>query len=259
MQKTLTWALICFPSQNLNRALRMKDLGVVDSVSATRQHANYCKQLSRFGFSLLTLPSDTRYPDSVFVEDPAVIIEDTLIITRLRRKERIGEEERIKTILLPFFDKVSSITAPGFIEGGDVLIAKQHLYVGLSKRTNIEGANQLAEIARNLFGYPTTIFKIPESYLHLKGEATYHPSSDTITVSEEIADHFRDSSSRLIVTPSNERFGANCISSKNAILIHKGRVKTKKLLRDLGFDVLEIDLSEFEKVDGAMTCLSKLF
>ncbi len=139
------------------------------------------------------------------------------------------------------------------------------MYIGLSRRTNYEGAEQLARIAKDTFGYSTTMIDIPETYLHLKGEATYHPSyngsrKDIITVSEEIVDRFAESFCKLVVTPVEERFGGNNISDNGTILVHKGRNKTSALLKKEGFNVQEIDLSEFEKIDGAMrSCLSKLY
>jgi dimethylargininase len=256
-------ALVCPPSDTVREGLRIKYLGDVDIAKAREQHEAYCQALESLGFTLLKISPDSRYPDSVFVEDPAVIIEDTLIITRLRRKERRGEEVEIKRVLTPFFRRVMHVEAPGFIEGGDVLAALGRLYIGLSRRTNSHGAEQLARIAWNNFRCRTSIFEIPKNYLHLKGGVTFHGNAGakrgTLTVSEEIARHFSESGHELVVTPAEERFGGNCISSDGKFFIHAGRPKTKKLLIDCGFRVRELQMSEFEKIDGAMTCLSKLF
>lgn len=254
-------ALVCLPADTLDQGLRMKNLGEVDIKEAQRQHRAYCGALREFDFSLVQLPPDNRYPDSVFVEDPAVITKDTLIITRLRKTERSGEEKRVERALVPFFQNITRIKAPGFVEGGDVLVTPNKLYIGLSERTNTEGAEQLAQIVRDHCGYTTKIFEIPKHFLHLKGEVTYHQNSQRgiITVSEEIAYHFSDSDCKLIVTPADERFGANCISRGSIIFIHARRQKTKQLLEQSGFHVRELEMSEFEKIDGALTCLSKLF
>jgi len=258
------YALVCPPAKTVANAVRMKHRGEVDYEKATLQHKSYCNVLSSFGYSLITLPLNDGYPDSTFVEDPAIIIENILVVTRLRHPKRQGEEELIENALKPYFSGVFRIEPPGFIEGGDVLITNGHLYIGLSKRTNEDGAEQLAKLVKDNLLYEATIFEIPETYLHLKGEATYHRAEcacreDFITVSEEIYPHFYRPWQKFVVTPAEERFGGNNISNNGLIFIHKGRKKTKKILEKEGLITKEIDLSEFEKIDGAMTCLSKLF
>jgi len=255
---------VCLPVDTVDRGLRLEDLGEVDVAKAKKQHRRYCFALEHLGYTLVQIPPDNRYPDSVFVENPAVIIQDTLIITRLRREERQGEEIRLEQALAPLFPHVLHIEEPGFIEGGDVLVTDDRLYIGLSGRTNAEGAEQLARIARDLFGLTIDIFEIPKHFLHLKGGISYHKGTHAskkaiITVSEEIMSHFSNSGYELLVIPAEERFGANCISVDRKIFIHGGRDRTKRLLKERGFQVWDLWMSEFEKIDGALTCLSKLF
>jgi len=242
----------------------MKYLGKVDIDKARKQHKMYCAALELLGVNVIEMPADSSYPDSVFVEDPAVIIRDILIITRLRRKERQGEERKLEESLSPFFSHVFHIEEPGFIEGGDVLVTDDTLFIGLSGRTNSEGAEQLAKIARDNCGYKAKIFEIPKHFLHLKGGASFHLAKDMasrniITVTEEMAPHFAGCGYKVIVIPAEERFGANCISGNGEVFIHAGRPTAKRLMEKAGLMVHEIEMSEFEKIDGAMSCLSKLF
>jgi dimethylargininase len=258
------YALVCHPGDTVDRGLRMNDLGQVDVSLLKDQHRTYCRVLEELGFTLLEMSPDNIHPDSVFVEDPAVIINSTLISTRLRCVERQGEEETLKNKLLAFFSDITQIEPPGYVEGGDVLVTNDRLYIGLSNRTDHNGAEQLARLARDRQGYSSEVFEIPAGYLHLKGEATFHrytvhDGKNVITASEEIASYFEDSGCKLIVTPASERFGGNCISENGRIIIHAGRPRTRRLLVNYGFDVREIPMSEFEKIDGALTCLSKLF
>ena len=192
-----------------------------------------------------------------------MIIEDALIIARLKHRTRQGEEVGVEEVLKPFFSKIFCIKTPGFIEGGDVLLVNNHLYIGLSTRTNRSGAEQLACIAKQCFGYDATFLEVPPSLLHLKGGVTYHRASlktpDVITVTQELAVFFEDVSRQLIVIPQEEHFGANGISDSGKILIHEGRPQTKKALEDFNFCVHDLPMSEFEKIDGALSCLSKLF
>ena len=112
-------AVVCFPADTLDCGLRLKDLGEVDIPLARKQHDEYCAALERLGYFIMRLPPDNRYPDSVFVEDPAVIIEDTLVVTRMQRGARQGEEMALEKILTPLFSKVFTIQPPGCLEGGD--------------------------------------------------------------------------------------------------------------------------------------------
>ncbi len=254
-------ALVCKPAKTIGKGLRLKDTGDPDFEKTKLQHSDYMNALKNFGYELITMPPCKEFPDSVFVEDPAIIISDTLIITRLRSPKRSGEEAKVLNALLPYFNKIFQVPFPGFIEGGDVLIANQKIYIGLSGRTDQNGADGLAKIARDHSRFShidIKIFEIPKNWLHLKGGVSYH-KNNVITASENIARHFESSGSRLIVTPGDERFGANCISEGTSMLVHKDRKKTKAIIEKAGFTTKEIDLSEYDKIDGAMTCLSKLF
>jgi len=258
------YAIVCLPSDALNRGLKMKYLGEVNVNEAKKQHKTYCAALKHLEFKIIEMPANSNYPDSVFVEDPAVIINDLLVTTRLRRKERSGEENALRASLSPFFSRIFKIKEPGFIEGGDVLVTDDQLFIGISHRTNAEGADQLAKIARDYCGYKANIFEIPKHFLHLKGGASFHLAKDMasrniIIVTEEMAHNFSGSGYKLLVVPAEERFGANCISGNGEVFIHSGRENARKLFEEAGFVVHELLMSEFEKIDGAMSCLSKLF
>ena len=256
--------LVRLPANTVDQGLRIDDRGAVDVCRAKDQHAAYCEELKRLGYSVdVTLPPDDRYPDSVFVEDPALIVEDTLIITRLKRLERRGEELAMEAVLKPFYGNAEYILDPGFVEGGDVLVTDGYLYIGISNRTDWHGAEQLARIAHNNHGYRSVFITIPDSHLHLKGEVSYHRvDRGIITVSERLAPDFRGAKEKLVVIPVREakqRFGANCISNGRKILIHGGCMEARKILEADGFSVQEVPLDEYDKIDGAMTCMSKFF
>ncbi|MBI2451318.1 MAG: N(G),N(G)-dimethylarginine dimethylaminohydrolase [Parcubacteria group bacterium] len=259
-------AVVRKPGMSIQNGLRLKDLGEVDPKKAKIQHLNYCQALENMGFKLIILPPLEKYPDSVFVEDSAIIAKETLITTRLRKEERRGEEKLLEKELVKFYSDVRKIKTPGYIEGGDVLILDKGSYIGISRRTNLEGASQLSKILYKLGFKYTTFIELPSDMLHLKGAMSYHrisPNENLLIISEELYYRFKnvnlERESKVLVTPAEERFGANCINSGKDFLIHSGRKKTKALLRKKGFNVVEIDISEFEKIDGAMTCLSKFF
>lgn len=257
-------ALVRIPAKTIDQGLRLKDIGTPDVKKAIRQHQKYCETLALFGYTLIVLPPDTQYPDSVFVEDPAIILKRMLIKGQMRKLERRGEEDAVYNALALYFRHHLAIT-DGFLEGGDVLITPHCLYVGISSRTNYDGAEQLAQIAKKYYALETKFIELPKHFLHLKGQVSFHRGEHTqypgglLMVHEELVNDFCDSAYHVIVTPHNERFGANAISDANQIMIHAGRPCTKKLLEKAGFRVTPLAMSEFEKIDGALSCLSKLF
>ena len=261
--------LVRLPANSVNQGLRINDRGAVDVERAKSQHADYCEELKKLGYSIdLVLPPDDRYPDSVFVEDPALIVGNTLVVTRLRRPERQGEEILMEETLSPHHRQVLRIMDPGFVEGGDVLVTNGFLYIGLSNRTNADGALQLGRIAWEQHRYRSAFIEIPDNHLHLKGELSYHPDSNMVTVSERLMPGFSKAQrsmgaqEKLVVIPagdSAQRFGANCISHGQKMLIHGGCVEARRILEAEGFEVCEVLLDEYDKIDGAMTCMSKFF
>lgn len=259
------YALVRSLAEIIAAGLRIVDVGKPDGQRAQHQHILYCQSLIGLGFTLLHLPPDSRFPDSVFVEDPAVILEDVLVTARLKHPKRHSEEARITEALRPYFssDNISYIQPPGFLEGGDVLIAGKQLYIGLTERTNREGAEQLAAIANEQCGMETTLIPLPNDTLHLKGVASFHEESPTtpsvITVDERFASSLANTSHVVVRTLTTERFGANCLADGDRILVHEWATDAGRQLAELGFSVQFIDTSEFAKIDGAMTCLSKVF
>lgn len=261
------YALVCLPSKNLDNGLKIKDLGRVNLRRAKKQHLEYVTALSVFlGYCPITMPPDPDHPDSVFVEDPAVVIQDALVMTRLRRRERRGEEERVFETLVGLFGYTYFIKPPGYLEGGDVIVTDRVIYVGISGRTNHAGADQLDRIARRHFGLRVKKVELAKNFrdrnLHLKGGMSFHEvegKPGLLLVSEEIAHNFKNDGFEILSTPTEERFGANCISERMKIVAGSGRPRTRRLLEDRGFEICDVDTSEFVKIDGALTCLSKIF
>ena len=142
-----------------------------------------------------------------------------------------------------------------------MLVTDDTLYIGLSKRTDIVGINQLSRIAEPL-GYNTKTIILPDDRLHLKGEVTYHPDTNTITTTPRLAPEFKNAQQRIIEIPVDDglgRFGANCISKGNKIITTSECPMAEKILSGYGYEVFPVDLSEFNKIDGAMSCLAKFF
>jgi len=256
MTLVFTRGIVRKPSKNLQDGLTTSNLGKPDYIKAIKQHSTYIIALKKCGMEIITLDSDERFPDSTFVEDTAVVNKDLAIITNLGAPSRRGEEKEIKTVLERYVDIVKSIKNPGTLEGGDVLRIEDTYYIGLSTRTNEGGANQFKKILK-VYGYSCSIVPLI-NFLHLKSGVAYIGDNNLI-VSGEFKDSpiFKDFN-RIEVEP-NEQYAANCIKVNNYILIAKGFKKLKKSVSSLGYEILEIDMSEFRKMDGGLSCLSLRF
>jgi dimethylargininase len=256
--------IVCPPPLSIDQGLRMEEFGRVDPERAREQHAEFCTLLEDWlDYEIVErLVPDESKPDCEFVEDPAVVLPGKVaVVARLRATSRSGEEEPLRRALEAYYPTVR-ILPPGYLEGGDVLVTRDRLCIGISERTNQEGASQLARIGA-LHGYAAEFIPIPKDKLHLKGECSYHPEHDFVVASERLTGDLRKAGvRRLVIIPAGEnpreRFGANCISSGNKFLVHAGCETAGRVLTGLGFKVRFVDLSEFDKVDGAMTCLWKL-
>jgi dimethylargininase len=243
-------------SKNFQDGLTNSDLGKPDYSKALKQHSSYINALKKCGMEIITLPADERFPDSTFVEDTAVVNEDLSIIASLGAASRRGEERKIKTVLEKYFDNVESIKNPGTLEGGDVLKIENKYFIGLSSRTNKEGAKQFKNIVKK-YGYSCSIIPLI-NFLHLKTGVAYIGDNNLI-VSGELVDNpiFKDYN--LIKVGEDENYASNCITVNNYVLIAKGFKKIRNTIISLGYKILEIDVSEFRKMDGGLSCLSLRF
>ncbi len=222
--------------------------------AAIMQHEHYCEILEAIGLELTVLEADERFPDGCFVEDTAVITEEVAIITRPGVSSRLGEEEAIAAVLAEE-RPLAYIRAPGTLDGGDVMRIGSHFYIGLSGRTNEEGARQLADIL-DQYGYSSSIVPVT-SVLHLKTGIT--PLAPGLFVAiEEFAKRPEFQNSLLV--KGGDAYSANCLRINDILLIPiSSSARFKKQLADHGLSFVEAHMSEFRKMDGGLTCLSLLW
>lgn len=232
--------------------------GTPDYELALEQHAKYVQTLESLGLTVTVLEGDDRFPDSCFVEDPAVVMQECAVITNPARESRNGEKVEMLEVIRRFYrdDQIFSIEAPGTMEGGDVMLVDKHFYVGLSDRTNEEGAAQFAKIVGR-FGYAVTTVPVTEG-LHLKDFAVYLENNnlfvtETMNAAPAFADFHR------IVIPAEELYAINSLNINGTVMVPKGYPKTLQILEDLGYPTKLVDTSEFRKIDGSLTCLSLRF
>jgi len=243
------------PGKSYTNGLTSSNLGTPDYQKALEQHANYIQALEKCGVQVKVLEADERFPDSTFVEDPAIVTEKCAIITNPGAESRNDEKVEIKEVLKGFYDNIEEITK-GTVEGGDVLRVENHFYIGLSLRTNEAGAQSLKDILTK-YGY-TASFVPLSKFLHLKTGVSYL-GNNNIVVAGEFIDHPAFQHMNKIIVEDKDTYSANCILVNDYVLLPKGFENTRNKIEKLGYKVIELDMSEFEKQDGGLSCLSLRF
>ena len=247
------------PSKSLVEGITSApELGKPDYELALKQHDTYIEALKSCGVEVTVLEADERYPDSCFVEDVAVLTKNCAIITNPGAKTRKGEEKEIIETIKKFYDddKIEYIKAPGNLEGGDIMMVGNHFYIGLSARTNEEGANQLIK-ALEKHGHTGSVVTLQE-VLHLKTGLAYLENNNLLVAGEFVESPEFEKFNRIRIDET-ESYSANCIWVNDKVLVPAGYEKAKKAIEDAGYEVIVVDTSEYRKVDGGLSCLSLRF
>jgi dimethylargininase len=254
-----TQAIVRKPSENFADGLTTVDLGAPVFDKAMVQHTRYCEALERCGLTLTVLDADERYPDSCFVEDVAVIAGNCCILTRPGAQRRAGEVVSLQPTLAQFFQVLPTIKVPGTLDGGDVCEAATHCFIGISDRTNEAGASQLADFLSRL-GFTSSCVDIRGmiGILHLKSGVAYL-GDNTLVIIDALAQHPAFRGYRLIRVAAEEDYAANCVRVNDYLLIAAGFPKLQASMTAEGYRVLPLEMSEFQKMDGGLSCLSLRF
>ena len=251
-----TNAIVRSPCHNLVHGLTHADLGPPDHGKAVEQHAAYVEALRGCGLAVTVLEPDEAYPDSVFIEDTAVLCERTAVVARPGANSRRGEEKTVALVLAGLFPQLEGIRAPGTLEGGDVMRAGDRFFVGLSARTNGDGAQQLAAMLRR-HGYEV-LFVPLRRVLHLKTGISYLEDNRLLAAGEFLRDPLL-SSFAAIPVPTGESYAANSLWVNGRVLVPAGFPGTRKAIEKAGCETVPLDVSEFRKLDGGLSCLSLRF
>jgi dimethylargininase len=242
-------------------SLRM-DLGVrtyvgreqLDFSRVLDQHADYCRALAAAGATVRVLEVNSRFPDGVFIEDTAVILDNLAVVASMGTSARAAETGGIEQVLSEYCDIVR-IAPPATLEGGDVLQVGKTLLVGLSRRTNSAGVEALAQIARPL-GYEEQVVPV-RGCLHLKTACTALPDG-RLLVHPSWLDVSALRTFPLIPIPPQEPWSANVLPLGQTVLLATAHVRMAELIAKLGFETRTVEISEFARAEGGVTCLSLL-
>ena len=220
-----------------------------------QQHAAYVAALQDIGLDVSIMDPLTAHPDAYFVEDTAVVTPHIAVITNPGADSRKGETDSISRMLAQFRD-VRYIQAPGTVDGGDVLMVGTHFFIGISERTNQEGARQLGAI---LGEFGNTWVTVPVGAgLHFKSSVNYI-GENTLLVTNDFEEHELLKGYEKIVVDPDENYAANTLYVNDHLIMPAGYPKTRRQLDKLKSSILELDVSEVRKMDGGLTCMSLRF
>ena len=220
-------AIIRKPNQSIQNGLSSKNLPPQYEI-VLKEHTNYVKSIKEAGLKINLLEPLEEYPDSIFVEDPALTYKSNIIILNPFDPSRNGEKDIIKNEIKDFFDNIFFVE-DGFVEGGDILNISNHFIIGLSDRTNKLGADKLSNILKRL-GATVEICKTPKDILHFKSECSVL-DNDTILVSNKMAKlDYLQSNYNLIELPIGEEGAANSLRINDKLLLPDGYLKAEEIL-----------------------------
>jgi dimethylargininase len=248
-------ALTHVPSSQMEKGVRTYvERAPIDPARAVRQHAEYCRVLRQCGADVRILDVNRAMPDCVFIEDTAIVLDEVAVLGSMGTPSRRAEPAGIEPELRKYRD-VERVQTPATIEGGDVLRVGRTLLVGLSSRTNRAGVSALEAVVRR-FGYKVMPVRVRQC-LHLKTACTALDERRLLVnpawLDVQALDGFD-----LLHIPEEEPWSANVARVGARLCIAADHMRTAEMIRQLGFDVQTVDLSEFARAEGGVTCLSLL-
>jgi len=249
-------AIVKTPCINLIHGLTTSDFGPPVYEKALDQHAAYIEALKSCGLEVIILKPDENFPDSTFVEDTALVTNKCAVITNPGAMSRRGEIKSIADELLNHYGSLEYIKDPGTVDAGDIMMVDNHFYIGLSERTNLSGSEQMSEIL-DKHGYSASTVTLSEM-LHLKSGVAYLDNNNLV-ITGEFVNHPEFEHFNKLIVPDSEQYAANCLLINNKLLIAEGYRETGHLIKSKGYDAIKLDMSEFQKLDGGLSCLSLRF
>ena len=224
----------------------------IDLAIARLQHRGYVDALKSLGCEVIELPAERNLPDSVFVEDTAVILPEVAVITCPGADSRKPETESIARALAPL-RKLVHVREPATVDGGDVLVLGKNIYVGLSTRSNQEAIHQLQTLLGE-YGYSVIGVELHDC-LHLKSSAT-RVDEGTLLINKDWVDTGHFAGFEMIEVDPSEPYAANCLPIGDSIIFPTAFPKTRAKLEARGYKISVVDVSELAKAEGAVTCCS---
>ena len=242
------------PGHSFCEGITTANLGAPNLALALAQHEQYASTLKGCGLEVIDLEADEKFPDGCFVEDTALVTAEFAVITKPGAPSRRGETASIIP-LLKTYRPLEFLPASVTLDGGDVLLIGKTFYVGISARTTMEAASALSEIVQP-YGYEV-VPVVVQDILHLKTGICF-VGDETMVATQQFASYPEFQSYQKIVTLPEEDYAANCLRINDHVVMAAGFPDLKQKLLQLNLPVLEVEMSEFRKMDGGLTCSSLL-
>ena len=249
-----THALCRLPASTVTDGLRATDQGNPDADIFKVEHAAYIDALRNAGCEVNILPADDAFPDSVFIEDPALVLNGTAIVLRPGAPTRIGEAASLRPDLTKHMNDVVDLTTDGYVDGGDILCTDDRVLVGLSARTTREGAEDLRVIVENL-SYTLEILQTPPEILHFKTESSLL-DAETVLATPALTASGAFKGLKVIETVEGEEAAANAIRVNDYVFLSAGNPRTAEKLDAAGYSIKVLNTSQAALVDGGLSCMS---
>ncbi|HEY1836673.1 MAG TPA: arginine deiminase family protein [Rhizomicrobium sp.] len=247
-------AVVRSPGASVVDGLRTDKSGALDFAQIAREHGDYIAALHAAGLTVDVLAPLEAYPDSVFVEDPALVFPEGAIVLRPGAATRLGESAAIEAAVHNHFDRILRLEGDEYTDGGDVLVTPQSVFIGLSARTSRKGAQalraRLAELGRD-----ATIVQTPMSVLHLKSASALLDDT-TIVATEALAQSGIFARYDVVRIPAGEEPAANLVRVNDAVFVDDRFPRTIDLIARRGLGVVPLRIGEIARLDAGLSCMS---
>ena len=249
-----THAIVREPGESVVKGLRSDRDAMPSLEGVRREHGTYVAALRAAGLDVDVLPPLEQFPDSVFVEDPALVFPEGAILLRPGAPTRLGEREDMRVALKRHFQRVTELEGDEYADGGDILATPELVFIGMSARTNRTGAEALlAKLAQ--LGRKARIAETPKSILHFK-TAVSLLSEDTVLAMRPMAESGIFASFKVIVVPAGEEAAANALRANDTIFVGDRFPRTADVFAKEGFAVKPLPVTEIGKLDAGLSCMS---
>jgi dimethylargininase len=247
-------AIVRAPSRSVVSGLRVDHRGDPSYDGVLREHQAYVATLKKIGVTVTQLPALEDFPDSIFVEDPALVFPEAAILLRPGAKTRFGEVAEIAPTLKTMFGTVHDLPAPGFADGGDILLTPNKVMIGLSARTDETGGNALAEILRKM-GRKAELVRTPPGVLHFKSDCSLL-DEETVLSTKRLAASGVFKGMKVLHVPDGDEGAANALRINDAVLVSNAFPRTIDLLSKHGYSLAVMATDEISRIDAGLSCMS---
>ena len=242
------------PAASVVQGLRAEDRGNPTHAGVLAEHAGYLAAMRAAGVTVTELEPLEDFPDSVFVEDPALVFSEGAIVLRPGAPSRLGEAALIAPVLRQMFDRVLDLPGDGFADGGDVLTTADKVMIGLSARTDRAGAEALVGALAAL-GRRGEIVTTPPGVLHFKTDCSLL-DEETVFATRRLAGSGVFSGLRVIEVPEGEEAAANALRVNDVVMLGADFLRSRDKLAQAGYDVVALNTTEIGKIDAGLSCMS---